>query len=182
MQGHALADRTRNRVLVGSADIQIVDGTMQVRNTSTSVKVTNQAMQIDRLEAARRLESTDTTDKTEHHFTIAKTEVDEVALLFRSGVSTFVTAVPSTSDEPEFWTVQVEHPIPGHLAGSAGGNSHKWSLDCEWGSDTCKVTTANVLEGALTGAPDPSLLAADPSRRLMGWRGHCKKRNENGRC
>ena len=51
-----------NEVFVGSADIQIVDGTMQVRNTSTGVKVTNQAMQVDGLKAARRLESTDTTN------------------------------------------------------------------------------------------------------------------------
>ena len=172
MQGHALADRTGNRVLIGSADIQIVDGTMQVRNTSTSVKVTNQAMQIDRLEAARRLESTDTTDKTEHHFTIAKTEVDEVALLFRSGVSTFVTAVPSTSDEPEFWTVQVEHLIPGHLAGSAGGNKFKWGLDCDKRGGTCDV---EVLEGALDGAAGPSRRLAPDSRHLSTWTLGCKR-------
>ena len=35
VRNHALADRLGNQVLVGSADIQIVSGTMQVRDTST---------------------------------------------------------------------------------------------------------------------------------------------------
>ncbi len=47
VQSRVLADRSGNQVLVGSADIQKVNGTMQGRNTSTGVKVTNQAMQVD---------------------------------------------------------------------------------------------------------------------------------------
>ncbi len=62
VQSHVLADRSGNQVLVGAAGIQIVNGTTQVRNTSTAVKVTKQAMQVDGLKAARRLESTDTTN------------------------------------------------------------------------------------------------------------------------
>ena len=98
-----------------------------------------------------------------------------MALLFRSGVSTFATAVPSTSDEPEFLTVQVDRLAAGQLFGSAGGSMYKWSLGCDEESDTCDVTSVEVLEGALNGAPDPSLLATDPSRRLATWGGGCKQ-------
>ena len=171
VQNHVLADRSGNEVLVGSADIQIVDGTMQARNTSTGVKVTNQAMQVDGLKAARRLESTDTTN-TKQQLTIPKTKADEVALLFRSGVSTFTVPVPSTSGESEVWTVQVDSLIAGELAGSAGGNKFKWGLDCDKRGGTCDV---EVLEGALDGAAGPSRRLAPDSRHLSTWHIGCKK-------
>ena len=170
MQNHVLADRSGNEVLVGSADIQIVDGTMQARNTSTGVKVTNQAMQVDGLKAARRLESTDTTN-TKQQLTIPKAKADEVALLFRSGVSTFTVPVPSTSGESEVWTVQVDSLIAGELAGSAGGNKFKWGLDCDKRGGTCDV---EVLEGALDGAAGPSRRLAPDSRHLSTWHIGCK--------
>ena len=46
-------------------------------------------MQVDGLEAARRLESTDTTN-TKQQFTIAKTKFDEVALGLEFGVRLWV--------------------------------------------------------------------------------------------
>ncbi len=75
------------------ADIQMVNGTTQVRNTSTGVKVTNQAMQVDGLEAARVRRLTADTINTKQQFTIAKTKVDEVALSLECVFGSFVLSL-----------------------------------------------------------------------------------------
>ena len=56
---------------------------------------------------------------------------------------------------------QVDRLAAGQLFGSAGGSMYKWSLGCDEESDTCDVTSVEVLEGALNGEPDLSLLATD---------------------
>ncbi len=66
-------------------------------------------------------------------------------------MSTFTTAVPSTSAEPEFLTVQIDRLAAGLRFGSAGGNMYKWSLGCAEGSKTCDVTSMEFLEGVLNG-------------------------------
>ena len=52
------------------------------------------------------------------------------------------------------------------MAGSAGGNMYKRSLDCDEGSDTCDVTSVEVLENAAAWCRRPF--------SPLEWLPHCR--------